>query len=92
MTHPSNDPLQQAGQNEAPAKKSRNTLKLVVVLVLVAAAVVFIVQNTNSGTVNFLWMSITMPYWIWFTILLVVGVVIGSIFPWFRPRKKAVKK
>jgi hypothetical protein len=29
-----------------------------------------------------------MPAWVWFLLLLVLGVVAGSLFPWFRPRKK----
>ncbi|NJI58601.1 LapA family protein [Microbacterium oxydans] len=57
-------------------------------LVLLALALVFAFSNLAPGPVNFLAWTITMPTWIWFLVVLVVGVVIGSLFPWFRPRRR----
>ncbi len=74
-----------------PATRRRVTAKLIVGLVLLALALIFIFQNTGSGEVHFLFWSFSAPTWIWLIIVLVVGVVIGSMFPWFRPKKKYVK-
>lgn len=62
--------------------------KLIVGGVLVVLALIFIFQNTGSKTVSFLWLDITMPAWIWMLVLFVVGVAVGSVFPWFRRRNK----
>ena len=70
-----------------PAKR-RVTAKLVIVLILIALALIFIFQNTGKREVNFLFWTVSAPTWIWLLIVLVVGVIIGSMFPWFRPKKK----
>lgn len=74
-----------APQTEA---KGGFSFKLVIVLVLLAAALVFVFSNLQSVTLSFVGMQINAPMWIWFLVLLVIGVVIGSIFPWFRAKKK----
>lgn len=60
--------------------------KLIVAGVLAVLAVVFIAQNTDSKSVNLLWADITAPQWLWLVIMVLIGVVIGSLFPWFRRR------
>ncbi|XPP27837.1 MAG: hypothetical protein ACNYNX_06560 [Leucobacter sp.] len=65
--------------------------KLIVVIVLAVLALIFVFSNLGTATLHFLGFSFAAPGWIWFLLLLVVGVVIGSIFPWFRPKKKAQK-
>jgi uncharacterized integral membrane protein len=75
----------------APAKKGMNPVKLVIVVVVVVLAVLLIVQNTQSATVKLFGWEFSMPGWLWITILVLLGVIIGSLFPWGRRRRKAAK-
>jgi uncharacterized integral membrane protein len=71
-----------------PKAKRRVTVKFIVVLVLIVLAVIFIVQNRDRHDIDVLFWSVSAATWIWLLVMLVVGVVIGSMFPWFRPKKK----
>jgi uncharacterized integral membrane protein len=73
-----------------PAKR-KSPLRLIVVLVIVALAVLLIVQNHQSATVSFFGWGFTMPGWLWILILVLLGVIIGSVFPWGRRKRKAAK-
>ena len=62
--------------------------KLVVVLLLSAAALLFIIQNTAVVEIRFLFWSIQMSRSIWMILLLGVGIVIGWLLPaWFKHRR-----
>ncbi|TAM68318.1 MAG: LapA family protein [Microbacteriaceae bacterium] len=69
-------------------RKHGLSVKLIVALVLLAVALVFVFSNLGTGKIFFLGFGIAMPTWIWFLLVLLIGVVIGSLFPWFRPRRK----
>ena len=71
-----------------PKAKRRVTPKFIIVLILIVLAVIFIAQNTGSRQINLLFWSMSLPTWIWLLAVLLIGVVIGSMFPWFRPKKK----
>ncbi len=72
-----------------PAPQKRGiTAGAIVALVVLALALVFVFSNLDEGPVHFLWITVTMPVWIWFLLVLLAGVIVGSLFPWFRPRKK----
>jgi uncharacterized integral membrane protein len=71
-----------------PKAKRRVTAKFIVVLILIILAAIFIVQNRARGHVQVLFWNVSQPTWIWLLAVLIVGVVIGSMFPWFRPKKK----
>lgn len=71
---------------EAP--KKRLSGKTFTALALLAIAIAFALSNLESGPIRFLGFEFFMPVWIWFISVLVVGVVIGSLFPWFRPKNK----
>lgn len=62
--------------------------KTITALILLAIALAFVLSNLDPGTIRFLGFQFEMPVWIWFLGVLVVGVVIGSLFPWFRPKNK----
>lgn len=62
--------------------------KAIVGIILAVLALIFVVTNTGAGTIQVLFWSIAMPTWVWILLVLAVGVTIGSLFPWFRPRKK----
>jgi uncharacterized integral membrane protein len=62
--------------------------KLIVAGVVAVLALIFVFQNTGSRRIHFLFWSLSMPQWIWLLVIFVAGAVVGSIFPWLRPRKK----
>jgi uncharacterized integral membrane protein len=62
-------------------------VRTVVAAVLVILALVFIVQNTSSRRVHFLFWSMSLPTWIWLLVIFIVGMVAGSVFPWLRKKR-----
>ena len=67
--------------------KTRNA-KVIVAIIVTIVALAFVFSNVAPATLRFLFIQFTMPAWGWFLAVLIAGVVIGSLFPWFRPRKK----
>jgi len=62
--------------------------KLIVVLLLTAAALLFIVQNAAVVEIRFLFWSIQMSRSIWMILLLGAGIVIGWFLPaWLKHRR-----
>lgn len=61
--------------------------KAIVAIIIAIAALTFVFSNVGPATLRFLFLQFTMPAWGWFLAVLVAGVVIGSLFPWFRPKK-----
>ncbi|NYD67682.1 LapA family protein [Agromyces atrinae] len=74
-------------EKETTAQKTSNG-KVVVAIIIAVVALAFVFSNVAPATLKFLFLQFTMPAWGWFLAVLVAGVVIGSLFPWFRPRKK----
>lgn len=68
-------------------QQKTNSGKLIIAIIVAIAALAFVFSNVAPATLRFLFMEFTMPAWGWFLAVLVAGVVIGSLFPWFRPRK-----
>ena len=68
-------------------QQQTNSGKLIVAIIIAVAALAFVFSNVTPATLRFLFIEFTMPAWGWFLAVLVAGVVIGSLFPWFRPRK-----
>ena len=62
--------------------------KAIIAIIITIVALTFVFSNVAPATLRFLFMQFTMPAWGWFLAVLLAGVVIGSLFPWFRPRKK----
>lgn len=65
-----------------------NNAKVIVAIIIAIAALAFVFSNVAPATLRFLFLEFTMPAWGWFLAVLIAGVAIGSLFPWFRPRKK----
>lgn len=77
--------------NEAAGKSAAGAgpnSRVIVSIVIAIAALTFVFSNVAPATLRFLVFQFTMPAWGWFLAVLLSGVVIGSLFPWFRPRKK----
>jgi uncharacterized integral membrane protein len=51
-------------------------------------ALIFVVQNTGSGTVDFLFWEFTMATWLWALLLFLLGGVSGYFFHWSRIRAR----
>jgi uncharacterized integral membrane protein len=62
--------------------------KLIIGGILAVLGLIFVFQNTSSGQVNFLFWDVSAPAWVWLVLLFVVGVVVGSLFPWGRRKPK----
>lgn len=77
-----------AVSSSADENKRVNTSKAIIAIIIAIAALAFVFSNVGPATLRFLFLQFTMPAWGWFLAILIAGVVIGSLFPWFRPRKK----
>ena len=86
MSHTNETPSNAAGSAQETKGLSA---KAVIAIVLLAIALVFVFSNLGSASVFFVGLSLTMPAWIWFLVVLLLGVAIGSLFPWLRPRKSS---
>lgn len=62
--------------------------KVVIAIIIAVVALTFVFSNVAPATLSFLFLQFTMPAWGWFLAVLLAGVVIGSLFPWFRTRKR----
>ncbi|MCJ7779328.1 MAG: LapA family protein [Acidimicrobiia bacterium] len=51
-------------------------------------ALIFVVQNTGSGTVQFLFWDFTTATWVWALLLFLLGGVSGYFFHWHRSRSR----
>ena len=72
----------------AGSGKSAANGKTIIAIIIGVAALTFVFSNVAPATLRFLFIQFTMPAWGWFLAVLLAGVVIGSLFPWFRPKKK----
>lgn len=75
-------------ENTTSTEKSRSNGKMIVAIIIAIAALAFVFSNVAPATLRFLFIQFTMPAWAWFLAVLLAGVVIGSLFPWFRPKSK----
>ncbi len=51
-------------------------------------ALIFVAQNTGSGTVQFLFWDFTTATWVWALLLFLLGGVSGYFFHWRRVRAR----
>ena len=69
------------------SRRSTVPTRLVVSGIIVVLALCFIFQNTASGRLRFLFWSFDAPGWAWIALIFASGLIVGSIFPWFRRRQ-----
>jgi len=81
MTEQARDP-----ESSTPASKVDG--KVITAIIVAVAALTFVFSNVGPATLRFLFLQFTMPAWGWFLAVLLAGVVIGSLFPWFRSPKR----
>jgi uncharacterized integral membrane protein len=58
--------------------------RFVAAAVITVLALIFILQNTDKRRIEFLFWDANAPVWLWLLGVFVAGVVVGSVFPWFR--------
>ena len=75
-------------QTNTDRPRGRNIGRLILALVLLALVLIFIFQNTARGRITVYFWHLTLPTWVWLAVVLVIGVIVGSLFPWFRPRNR----
>ncbi len=62
--------------------------KAIIAGILVVLAVVFAVLNSGTTTLNLFGLQLALPGWIWLIALLAIGFIAGSLFPWFRGKRR----
>lgn len=61
-----------------PPPKKGMSGRMIVALIILLIAIVFMVQNTASATVNVLWMHPSMPLWLLMVIMFILGMLLGG--------------
>ena len=85
-------PAPRPGSEVVARKRWRPSRKLIVSVVLGALAIAFVLQNTGRGRVDLFFWHVTMQAWIWLLSIFILGVVVGSVFPWLRRSKRKPAK
>lgn len=67
-------------------------MKSILIIVILAFFCIVFLQNTQSVETRILFMSVVMPRAILLIITLLIGFVLGLIFPFFIKRSKQKKK
>ncbi|MCL1587806.1 MAG: LapA family protein [Actinomycetia bacterium] len=76
---------------EQSSASNRRVAGLIVAGIIVAATVVFLLQNTEEATVKFLFLSREVPIYIVIIISMVLGALLTLIAFWLRRRAKKRK-
>ena len=70
---------------QSPTKpKKRGNVKLIVALLAAALAIVFVIINTNQVEINFLFFKVTAPLLVALIVSMLLGFIVGLIFPKLR--------
>jgi putative membrane protein len=64
-------------------------LKRIVLIAIVVVALIFIIQNTETVSVVFLFFEVSMPRAILITACILIGIIIGVLLP-YRVRKQNI--
>lgn len=67
-----------------PKPKKRGNAKLVVAAVAAVLAIVFVIINTNQVEINFLFFKLTAPLLVALIVSMLLGFIVGLIFPKLR--------
>lgn len=69
------------GSNRAP-------IAMVVAGLIVIGMAIFVAQNTEDITFEFLWFNFTWPLWLVLVIVFVLGALVGQAAMWWRRRRR----
>ncbi|HEY5662735.1 MAG TPA: LapA family protein [Ilumatobacter sp.] len=79
-------------QHDAASGTDGPPIKLIALVVVVAALVLFIIQNGQDAHVDFLWMNGEWPAWTVIGISVAAGIVIDRLFLWQWRRARRRKR
>ncbi|MFM9044004.1 MAG: LapA family protein [bacterium] len=71
-------------ESSVPKPKKRGNAKLVVAAVAAVLAIVFVIINTNQVEINFLFFKLTAPLLVALIVSMLLGFIVGLIFPKLR--------
>ncbi len=77
-----------ADTGEGPRAR-RVSAKGIIAILIGLVALVFVFQSTGSGEISFLMWDFSAPAWLWLLLVFLAGVLVGSLFPWFRRSRRA---
>lgn len=93
MTMSNDDDLPRSGNNAASSGSSGPGLKLILFVALAAVGVIFVLQNRERKSVDFLVFEINSRQWVNIAVAILLGVVLDRLFlSWWRRRKANSKK
>jgi Flp pilus assembly protein TadB len=81
--------LSRSGNADAASGRSGPSAKFLAFLVLVAVAVIFVLQNRDRKPVDFLVFEINSRQWVNIAVAILLGVVLDRLFlGWWRRRRR----
>jgi uncharacterized integral membrane protein len=72
----------------APDTNDKIGIGLMITVAIAALIIIFVVQNLDPTTVEFLFFSAQLPLWLVAIIFLGLGVVLGWVWRWMSRRRK----
>jgi uncharacterized integral membrane protein len=83
-------PQHDAELHAAKDEEGRRGLPALIILgIVIVVAIVFIAQNSDKATIQFLFIEVTTRIWAGFLIAIALGVVLDRLFSmWWRRRKQ----
>jgi uncharacterized integral membrane protein len=83
-------PQHGAELHAAKDEEGRRGLPALIILgIVIVVAIVFIAQNSDKATIQFLFIEVTTRIWAGFLIAIALGVVLDRLFSmWWRRRKQ----
>jgi len=64
------------------------TARNILAIIIAVVALVFVFTNMRMATLNLFGAQLSMPGWVWLILLLAIGFIVGSLFPWFKTKNK----
>ena len=74
--------------NQSKPKK-RSNAKLIVAAIAAVLAILFVIVNTNQVKINFIFFKVTAPLLVALIVAMLLGFIVGLIFPKLRADKSA---
>jgi uncharacterized integral membrane protein len=62
--------------------------RVVVYIIIAAIALIFVLSNLGSVSLNFLWLHFEFPAFLMFVLMLLAGAALDRLYLWSRARRK----
>jgi uncharacterized integral membrane protein len=63
--------------------------RVIVAIVIGAVALIFVLSNLGSVSINFLWLHFKFPAFLLFVLMLLAGAALDRVFQWWWARRNA---